>query len=86
MDGIILGDVDEDTALSLANRLIRLNKNLDAETQSEITELTKGKSLKQITETILNAVDPDTINQALILDEALKVMFWMKTPSQNNSI
>ncbi|MDC5374416.1 DEAD/DEAH box helicase family protein [Acinetobacter baumannii] len=72
MDGIILGDVDEDTALSLANRLIRLNKNLDEETQSKITELTKGKSLKQITETILNAVDPDTINQALILDEALK--------------
>lgn len=72
MDGVILGDVDEDTALSLANRLIRLNKNLDAETQSKITELTKGKNLKQIAETILNAVDPDTINQAVILDEGLK--------------
>ncbi|WP_316249904.1 type I restriction-modification enzyme R subunit C-terminal domain-containing protein, partial [Acinetobacter radioresistens] len=68
MDGVILGDVDEDTALSLANRLIRLNKNLDVETQSKISQLTDGKSLKQITESILNAVDPDTINQAIITD------------------
>lgn len=66
MDGIIIGDVDEDTALSLANRLIRLNKNLDAETQAKISQLTDGKSLKQITESILDAVDPDTINQAII--------------------
>lgn len=72
MDGIIIGDVDEDTALSLANRLIRLNKNLDAKTQTKISQLTNGKSLKQITETILNAVDPDTINQAIIAEEALK--------------
>ena len=68
MDGIIIGDVDEDTALSLANRLIRLNKNLDAETQAKISQLTDGKSLKQITESILDAVDPDTINQAIITD------------------
>lgn len=72
MDGIIFGDRDEDTALSLANRLIRLNKNLDPETQTKIASLTQGQTLKQITDSILKAVDADVITQEIILGESLK--------------
>ena len=55
---IALGLIDEDTITSMANRLTRLEKQLDEKEKKEI-EKSAGKSLREIVKDLLNAVDPD---------------------------
>ncbi len=59
---VIMGADDEETLTSLANRLARLNQQLNDKEQKQISEKT-GKSLPQITRSLLKAVDPDYIDQ-----------------------
>ena len=58
--GAMLGMHDEETLTSLANRLARLNQQLDEPEQEQIAALA-GKSLPHITRELLTAVDPDAI-------------------------
>ena len=57
--GVALGQRDEDVLSSLAGRLARLDKAIDAKDQEQIQEAADGKPLKAIVNTLLDAIDPD---------------------------
>lgn len=59
---VLMGADDEETLTSLANRLARLNQQLDDKEREQIDEKA-GKPLPQITRELLDAVDPDRIDQ-----------------------
>jgi type I restriction enzyme R subunit len=55
---IALGLRDEDTLISMANRLTRLEKQLDEKEKQEIEKIA-GKSLREIVKDLFNAIDKD---------------------------
>lgn len=59
MQQVLLGGRDEDTLLSLANRLTRLEKQLTPEERAEISRLTKGRTINALVHGLLNAHNPD---------------------------
>ncbi len=61
MTSVVMGDRDEDTLTTLANRFIKLDKILTAKEQEECLEITGGLGLKVITQNLLNAFDEDVI-------------------------
>ncbi len=61
LQGIAIGHRDNDTVLSLANRLIRLDKQLDAKAQARITQAAGGIPVSQLAKNLIAAVDPDQI-------------------------
>jgi type I restriction enzyme R subunit len=61
LQGIAIGHRDEDTVLSLANRLIRLDKQLDVKAQTRIAQTAGGTPLNQLAKNLIAAVDPDQI-------------------------
>ena len=63
LGAVTMGVQDEDLFLSLANRLIRLEKQLTDKEKEKLLELTDGKNLKQITKELINAYDPDALEQ-----------------------
>jgi type I restriction enzyme R subunit len=54
---------DEDNMTSLANRLTKLDKKINDEDREEIKSHSGGKDLKQISKNLLNAFDPDAIEE-----------------------
>jgi type I restriction enzyme R subunit len=69
LGALTMGVQDEDLFTSLANRLIRLEKQLTEDEKAKYKELTDGKTLNQTTKDLLNAYDPDLIEsktQALV--------------------
>ncbi|MDT0685578.1 type I restriction-modification enzyme R subunit C-terminal domain-containing protein [Autumnicola psychrophila] len=61
LGAVTVGVADEDLFLSLANRLIRLEKQITEKEQEKILEFSGGKNLKQITKELITAFDPDAI-------------------------
>jgi type I restriction enzyme R subunit len=61
LQGIAIGHRDDDTVLSLANRLIRLDKQLDAKAHARITQAAGGIPVSQLAKNLIAAVDPDQI-------------------------
>ncbi|OQX02747.1 MAG: restriction endonuclease subunit R [Thiothrix lacustris] len=61
LGAVAMGAQDEDLFLSLANRLIRLNKQLSPDESQALSEQTGGKTLLQLVQGLLNAYDPDMI-------------------------
>jgi type I restriction enzyme R subunit len=61
LQGIAIGHRDNDTVLSLANRLIRLDKQLDAKAHARITQSAGGVPVSQLAKNLIAAVDPDQI-------------------------
>lgn len=61
LQGVALGSRDEETILSLANRLIRLNKQLDDKTKAHIATVAGGVSLGEMAKRLVAAVDPDQV-------------------------
>jgi len=60
LGAVAMGGQDEDLFTSLANRLIRLEKQLTEDEKEKFTELTKGKSINHTVKALLNCYDPDT--------------------------
>ena len=58
---VMMGATDEDTVSSLAGRLARLNKQLDADDQRRIREAAGGTELTQIVGRLFGAIDADNI-------------------------
>ncbi|MBN2531780.1 MAG: DEAD/DEAH box helicase family protein [Spirochaetales bacterium] len=58
---ITMGARDEDLFISLANRLIRLDKQITDDEKKKIRELSGGKNLNAIVKDLLGAYDPDII-------------------------
>ncbi|MFM2225624.1 MAG: hypothetical protein RJA07_1826 [Bacteroidota bacterium] len=61
MMNVVMGNHDEDTLTSLANRLTRLEKQLEPKEKQRFTELAEGKTINQVVKDLLNAYDPDMI-------------------------
>ncbi len=58
---VMMGATDEDTVSSLAGRLARLNKQLDADDQRRIREAAGGMELTQLVGKLFGAIDADNI-------------------------
>ena len=58
---VMMGATDEDTVSSLAGRLARLNKQLDANDQRMIRQATGGLELNQLVGQLFGAIDADNI-------------------------
>jgi type I restriction enzyme R subunit len=61
LGAVMMGARDEDLFTSLANRLIRLDKQLTTDEKTQIKELSNGKTINTLIKDLLNAYDPDAI-------------------------
>ena len=59
--GVALGKRDEDTLTTLAGRLARLDRELDSAQRQQVTEIAGGKTIAQMSATLLRAIDPNAI-------------------------
>ncbi len=59
--GVMMGVSDADTVSSLAGRLARLNKQLDADEQSRIKKAAKGVELTHLVNGLFDAIDADMV-------------------------
>jgi len=73
---VAVGNRDEDTLTSLASRLTAMDKEIGAEDRKEIEDTAGGKTLKQLVNGLLDAVDADKK-----LGKA-KELFHTETPTQ----
>jgi type I restriction enzyme R subunit len=73
---IAMGVRDEDTLTSLAGRLARMDREIEEKDKKEIGDIAEGKSMKQIINNLLDAVDPDKK-----LEKA-KEIFKVETPTE----
>jgi len=65
MMNIAMGSREEDILLSTANRLTRMDKALSEKEKEKFEEISSGASIKEVVKNLLNANDPDFINQKL---------------------
>lgn len=63
LGAVTMGVAEEDLFLSLANRLIRLEKEITDKEKENLLEHSKGKNLKQICKELLLAFDDDAIDE-----------------------
>lgn len=63
MGAVAVGLRDEDLFTTLANRLIRLEKQLTDREKDEFKEKAQGKSIQQVSQALLNAYDLDVIEE-----------------------
>ena len=63
LGAVAFGAQDEDLFTSLANRLIRLEKQLTDSERERFAELTGGQSIRGAVKDLLNAYDPDRIEE-----------------------
>ncbi|MBD3842321.1 MAG: DEAD/DEAH box helicase family protein, partial [Campylobacterales bacterium] len=61
LGAVLMGAADEDLFTSLANRLIRLDKQITEDEKEKIIELSGGKSINHIIKDLLNVYDPDVL-------------------------
>jgi type I restriction enzyme R subunit len=59
--GVALGKRDEDTLTTFAGRLARLDREISRDDARKLTVLSGGKSLAELSGTLLRAIDPDAI-------------------------
>lgn len=72
----MVGNVDEDLFVSLAGRLGRIEKQITADEKNKFQELTKGKTINQMTKDLLGVFDPDKIQ------DFANAKFTNPTPAQ----
>jgi type I restriction enzyme R subunit len=61
LHSIAVGDRSEDMLSTLANRLLRLDKQINEHEKKQLEQKAGGKGITQIVKELLNAHDPDTI-------------------------
>ena len=66
LQGVAVGHRDDDTVLSLANRLVRLAKQLDDKAQARIEKASGGIPVGELGKALINALNPDAIVQTAI--------------------
>lgn len=66
LQGVAMGSRDDDTVLSLANRLVRLAKHLDVKAQARIEKVSGGISVGALGKALITALNPDSIVQAAL--------------------
>ncbi len=66
LQGVAMGSRDNDTVLSLANRLVRLAKQLDDKAKARIEKASGGVPVGELGKALITALDPDAIVQAAL--------------------
>ena len=66
LQGVAMGHRDDDTVLSLANRLLRLAKQLDDKAKARIEKVAGGVPVGELGKALINALDPDRIAAAAL--------------------
>lgn len=66
--GVAMGSRDDDTVLSLGNRLVRLAKQLDDKALARIAKVSGGVSVAELGKTLVMALDPDGIVATALAD------------------
>jgi type I restriction enzyme, R subunit len=66
LQGIAIGHRDEDTVLTLANRLVRLAKQLDDKALQRIQKASGGVAINELAKGLIHALDPDAIASAAV--------------------
>jgi len=66
LQGVALGHRDDDTVLSLANRLIRLAKQLDDKAKARIEKASSGIPVADLGRGLMAALNPDAIVQTAL--------------------
>ena len=61
LEGIAMGNKDEAMLTTLANRLIRLDKQITDKERAAFAEKAGGKTINSVVKDLLNAYDPDTV-------------------------
>ena len=61
LGAVVMGVQDEDLFTSLADRLIRLEKQLTDDEKNQLAVLSGGKTLRHLSKDLLNAYDPDEV-------------------------
>ena len=74
-----MGIRDEDTLSTLVSRLARMDRELQDKDREELKEAAEGKPPKQITNGLLDAIDPDR------QEERAKEIFKTETPRKSRS-
>ncbi len=74
---LALGNRDVDTITSIAARMARLDRELDYKDKEEIKNAADGKTIKQLVNSLLDAVDPDKK-----IDKA-KQLFGTEKPTED---
>jgi type I restriction enzyme R subunit len=65
---VVMGQRDDDTLTSLANRLARMEKQISPKEAAEFTERAGGRSIQHVVAGLLNAYDPDAVAAAPGID------------------
>jgi type I restriction enzyme R subunit len=63
LQAVAVGARDEELFTSLANRLIRLDKQIDEKQRKRFIEKSGGKTVSQVAKDLLNAFNPDIIEE-----------------------
>ena len=66
LQGVAMGHRDDDTVLSLANRLVRLAKQLDPKTGARIEKAAGGVPVGELGKALITALNPDRILQTAL--------------------
>jgi type I restriction enzyme, R subunit len=61
LQNVALGNTDEDILTTLANRLIRLDKQINEKEKMAFAEKAGGQTINHVVKNLLNAHDPDTV-------------------------
>lgn len=77
VESVALGNRDVDTLTSLAGRLSRLDRKMSESDRGEISSLSQGKSMKEIINDLMGAVDPDK------RIEKAKEIFKVESPTED---
>ncbi len=62
LQNVAMGNTQEDILSTLANRLIRLDKQINEKEKTTFAEQANGHNINHVVKQLLNAYDPDTIN------------------------
>ena len=66
LQGVAMGHRDDDTVLSLANRLVRLAKQLDDKAQARIAKASGGVPVAELGKALIAALNPDAVVQTAL--------------------
>jgi type I restriction enzyme, R subunit len=61
LQNVAMGNTTEDILSTLANRLIRLDKQINEKEKAAFAEQANGQSISHVVKNLLNAYDPDTV-------------------------
>lgn len=70
LQNVAMGNTTEDILTTLANRLIRLDKQINDKEKQQFAENAEGKTINQVVKQLLHAYDPDTVENLRLKAES----------------